>query len=214
MKKTKRVSTWTRFWKIFAVLICTLISYQTSRAQNMISRQDGYSISDSDENKVLFWTYNVAGIRYSLYKVLNKDVVQQNADGTPYYESLLTLTIKTNVTTTTYVVGEELFMGEGKDNAQTPCIAIDLNTRMLYVFANSKRRNRDYSMDGYIFVSSLDNINFQRETVFTGANWGWWPYFTYNNGTLSLQHFSFAGYYAETSTRNSNGSWSTQRGGA
>ncbi len=35
----------------------------------------------------------------------------------------------------------------------------------------------------------------------------------YLYGVLSVQHFSYAGYYAMTSYRNSDGTWTTQKGG-
>jgi hypothetical protein len=83
------------------------------------------------------------------------------------------------------------------------------------VFLNSKDAMVSYTMDGYYYTSPMNNINFQRETVFDASNWGWFPYFTYDSsaGQPKLHHFSYAGYYAMTSTRNSNGSWSTSRGG-
>ena len=73
---------------------------------------------------------------------------------------------------------------------------------------NSKTSGRDYVMDGYAYVSSLDYINFQRETVFTNRNDGWFPFFVYTNDALVLRHFSYAGYYAKEAVRYSNGSWS------
>ena len=88
---------------------------------------------------------------------------------------------------------------------------IDFNSNLMYIFINSKDSRNNYTMNGYAYRSLLDNIGFSREIVFSGNNWGWSPYFTYDNQVLAVQHFSYAGYYAMTSTRNSNGTWSTQR---
>ena len=156
-----------------------------------------------------FWSYEVGGVQYSLSKDIDKEEELQNADGTPYYKSELTLTITKDGTEKTYLLDDELYLGEGLGNGITPCIAIDLDSRMMYIFTNSLAESWTYAMGGFIYISSLDDIRFQRETVFSRANWGWWPYFTYDNGTLSIQHFSFAGYYAMTSTRSDNGEWST-----
>ena len=52
---------------------------------------------------------------------------------------------------------------------------------------NSKTSGRNYTMDGYAYVSSLDYINFQRETVFTNRNDGWFPFFVYTNDALVLR---------------------------
>ena len=156
-----------------------------------------------------FWSYEVGGVQYSLSKDIDKEEELQNADGTPYYKSELTLTIIKDGTEKTYLLDDELYLGEGLGNGITPCIAIDLDSRMIYIFTNSLAKSGTYGMAGLFYVSSLDDISFQRETVFPLANWGWWPYFTYDNGTLSIQHFSFAGYYAMTSTRSDNGEWST-----
>lgn len=169
---------------------------------------------DDTDYRFKIHSYEVNGIRYSLYKRANKSEGQPNADGWVFYNSVLSLDVTKNGNTITYNVGDGLYLDEGANNGQTQCMAIDLNSRMIYIFSNSKTRSRNYSMDGYTYVSSLDDINFHRETVFSNANWGWFPYFTYSNGTLQVQHFSYNGYYAMTSTRNASGSWSTVKVGS
>ena len=102
--------------------------------------------------------------------------------------------------------------GDGESNSQTQCMAIDFNAWKIYIFSNSKTRNIDYKEDGYVFVSFLDNISFIEEPVFNNYNWGWFPYFTYSSGALSLQHFSFLNYFAVTSTRIGNEGWKNEKG--
>ncbi len=46
-------------------------------------------------------------------------------------------------------------------------------------------------MLGTLFVSSLDNIKFDRISVMKHGNTGWFPYFTYSKGILELQHFGY-----------------------
>ena len=153
-------------------------------------------------------------VQYTLYKKADKAFSQLNPDKSVFYKSQLTLDITENGSTSTYVVDNDLYLIEdvNPQGWQTQCIAIDLNARLLYIFTNEKTRSNNYFMNGFCYVSSLDNINFKRETVFSEDNWGWHPYFAYYNGELSVQHFSYRGYYSMTSIRNSDGSWSTQQG--
>lgn len=163
-----------------------------------------------EDTRSLAFDYELEGTRYALYWQSEQNDVRYNADHTPYYRTKFTLDVTNNGTTKTYMVGENVYFTE-EGGGQTPCMAIDLKSKKIFIFVNSSN-GYSYSLDGYCFVSPLNNINFQKETVFTEANFGWWPYFTYNNGILYLQHFSFAGYYAMTSTRSSNGTWTTDWG--
>lgn len=161
-----------------------------------------------DDDRFLIHSHEVGGVTYSLYKKTDKVNSHPNYDGWVFYESDLTLDITRNGWTDTYYVGGGVYLDAGANNGQTQCMAIDLKERMIYIFTNSKTSGRDYVMDGYAYVSSLDYINFQRETVFTGRNDGWFPFFVYTNDALVLRHFSYAGYYAKEAVRYSNGSWS------
>lgn len=160
------------------------------------------------DDRFLIHSHDVGGVTYSLYKKTDKVNSHPNADGWVFYESDLTLDITKNGWTDTYYVGGGVYLDAGANNGQTQCMAIDLKERMIYIFTNSKTSGRNYTMDGYAYVSSLDYINFQRETVFTNRNDGWFPFFVYTNDALVLRHFSYAGYYAKEAVRYSNGSWS------
>ena len=160
------------------------------------------------DDRFLIHTHQVAGVTYSLYKKADKSSSRTNADGWKTYKSDLTLDITKNGYTNHYSVNNDLYLDEGENKGQTPCIAIDLNARKIYIFTNSKSSGGGYTMDGYCFVSSLDNISFKKETVFTYANDGWFAFFVYYDGKFCVRHFRYAGYYAMEAVRNANGSWS------
>jgi len=165
--------------------------------------------SDPDlANRYRVFAYVVDDVKYNLYKSTDKSNSRTNGDGWVTYESKLALDIIKNGTRTTYQVGSGVYLDAGANNGQTPCMAIDFNARKIYIFTNSKSNGGGYSMDGFCFVSSLDNINFQKETVFTYMNDGWFAFFYYHDNKLCVRHFSYAGYYAKEAVRNSNGIWS------
>jgi hypothetical protein len=128
---------------------------------------------------------------------------------------LLTLDVTKNGATTTYTLDDNIYLEEkfGYNEGQVPCIILNYQTNEIGIFCVSKdAKAGNYTMDGYYYTSPMNSISFQREKVFDNSNWGWFPYFTYDNGQLKLQHFSYKGYYAMTSTRKSVGSWSTSQG--
>ena len=155
----------------------------------------------------------IGDAEYTIYKeVLDESDFHINPDGWKCYKSRLTLELKKDGNTNSYVVDENIYLDKDYNKSQRPCLFFDFNSNLMYIFINSKDSRNSYSMDGYAYRSSLGNISFAKETVFSGANWGWWPYFTYENQLIAVQHFSYAGYYAMTSTLNSDGTWTTGRG--
>jgi len=175
----------------------TVTGDQTYTAQFVVS-----------ETRTFLYSHNLDGTNYSLYCQNNYNDVRYNADGTAYFRTALTLDVTKDGTTNTYTVDDGPYISDIA-TSQKPCMAINTQTRQLFIFDNSSD-GYSYALDGYCYVTSLDNISFKKETVFTEANWGWWPKFAVSEGgQLTLTHFSYAGYYAMTSTRNSNGSWTT-----
>ena len=177
------------------------------------TRNYGFSvrpiISEKTENeRYLLLSHEENGVTYSLYKLNDKNDTRVNGDGWTFYKSELTLEVTIDDNTQSYLVSNDLYLCEG--DGQPMCMALDFNTRTIHLFTNSKHGNGSYSMNGYYFVSPLDNINFSEEQIFNSENWGWMPYFTYTNGKLELQHFNFAVYSALTSAKNDNGDWSTE----
>lgn len=168
----------------------------------------------ADEKQVML-TQNVGGTTYEIYKInTDKNDYHINPDGWKCYKSSLMLDMTKNGKTSTYTLDDNIYLdsSESHHGGQRPCLYISSSSDQLFVFINSKDSRNNYTMDGYAYRTSLSNVSFTRETVFTGRNWGWSPYFTYSDGVLSVQHFSYAGYYAMTSYRNSDGTWTTQQG--
>ena len=203
---------------------CFTVDLEMSNNQNLYYQAytyDGYCYNlgepkqitirnPGEDTRSLAFDYELEGTRYALYWQSEQNDVRYNADHTPYYRTKFTLDVTNNGSTKTYMVDENVYYTK-EGGGQIPCMAIDLKSKKIFIFVNSSN-GYSYSLDGYCFVSPLYNYNFQKEIVFSEANFGWWPYFTYNNGKLYLQHFSFAGYYAMTSTRSSNGTWTTDWG--
>ena len=165
--------------------------------------------------KIMMLSKTVRDATYDIYKVItDKDNYRTNPDGWKCYKSSLVLDITKNGQTTTYTIDDNIYLDaqDSHHGGQRPCMYFHFDGDEMFIFINSKDTQYSYTMNGYAYRTSLSNISFNRETVFSGYNWGWSPYFTHEDGALVLKHFSYAGYYAMTSYRNSNGTWSTQRG--
>ena len=163
-----------------------------------------------EDERQLMVSKEVGGVIYTIFKeVADRDDFRVNPDGWELYRTKVTLDITTNGVTDTYLLDDALY-GEVNSDSQIPCMMFDLQNRMMYAFCLSKGEDVYYGMEGYVYSSPMDVVNFQKEQVFTYANWGWWTSFAgMNNGQPQLSHFSFAGYYRMTSVRNDDGSWAT-----
>lgn len=149
----------------------------------------------------------VEGTTYCLRKeLMDKNDVHVNADNNPFYRTRLMLDVTKEGSKKSYEIGDYIYIAENDSNF---CLEFDLKNRMIIVFANSKSSGNNYRMDGYAFVSSFDNLSFNKENVFSSSNWGWFPYFFDANNQNTVIHFSYAGYYQMQSTRNSDGTWTT-----
>ena len=171
--------------------------------------------AQSTDDKAVMLTKTVGNTTYEIYKInTDKNDYHINPDGWKCYKSSLMLDMTKNGKTNTYTLDDNIYLdsSESHHGGQRPCLFLDTASDQLFVFINSKDSRYNYTMDGYAYGTSLSNVCFSKETVFVGANWGWSPYFTYSDGVLSVQHFSYAGYYAMTSYRNSDGTWTTQQG--
>jgi hypothetical protein len=169
-----------------------------------------------DEDRLLMLMANVNGALYSIYKQkMDKNDYHENPDGWKFYRSLLTLDVSRNGSTTTYTLDDNIYMEEGynSNSAQNACMLFDLKSNQIYVFCVSKDQKSNYTMEGFCYGASLSDLNFQRETVFTSANWGWYPYFVESpSGRPAVAHFSYAGYYEIISTRDGSNNWSSEWG--
>jgi hypothetical protein len=170
----------------------------------------------TEDDRVLMFSDEVDGKSYKLYKkLIDKNDCHQNYDGWNFYLSQLILETTMGGTMTTTVVDEAIYLSEKFDKGQSACMLFDYPKNRMYIFCNSKDRYHSYTMDGYAYVSPINKANFTRETVFTSKNWGWFPYFSnQGDGSVTLYFFSYAGYYAMKSVRQSNGTWSTSNVGS
>jgi len=152
----------------------------------------------------------VNGSTYTLYREeADRNDIHRNYDGWEAYRIKITLDITTGGSTKSFFVGD--VYSDLSQDSQLPCMLFDRDAQMMYVFCLSKGDRVDYGMDGSVYVSSMQNVNFQKEIVFEDVNIGWWPSFVgLVDGCPQLAHFSFAGYYSMISTRSAEGQWTTR----
>lgn len=166
------------------------------------------SVTGIVDTRELMFTKRVGSAVYSVYKkTLSDNDYHINPDGWKCYRSELSLDITKNGNTNTYVVDNNIYLDKKYDHhgGQQPCMLLDFNKNMMYIFCNSKDDGPYYSMDGNFYSSSMNNIHFSKETVFEGANWGWYPYFCdYGDDNIYLCNFSFAGYFTIMAVREGN----------
>ena len=171
------------------------------------------TVTGMADTRELMVTKTVNKTVYSIYKkTLDENDYHVNPDGWRCYRSQLMLDIIKDGRTESYVVDNNIYLDKQNNHhgGQQPCMVLDFNKNMIGIFSNSKDSKYDYTMDGYYYSTSMSNISFSKETVFTGSkwgNWGWFPYFRdYKDGSINLIHFSYAGYYTVRTT-NKDGSW-------
>ena len=171
-------------------------------------------VSGDFGNRMLLLWRQVGGKEYRLYKALDKNQYRTNADGWKMYLTQLTLDIVDGNDITTVVVDEgTIYTDDNRYNDATiASMMIDKERNMMYVFNNSKADGGGYSMNGYAYLSPVDQPAFNKEMVFEDSNWGWFSIFTgtTNDGQPVLSHFSYAGYYEMVSTRTQEGYWTSE----
>ncbi len=171
---------------------------------------DIFSFKIESDARELMITKTIGGTVYSIYKkTFDENDYRTNPDGWKCYRTELSLDITKNGKTNTYIVDNNIYLDKKNDHhgGQQPCMLLDFNKNMMYIFCNSKDDGPYYSMDGNFYYSSMNNINFRKETVFEGANWGWFPYFCdYGDDNIYLCNFSFAGYFTIMAVRE-DGAW-------
>ena len=171
-------------------------------------------VSGDFGNRMLLLWRQVGGKEYKLYKALDKNQYRTNADGWKMYLTQLTLDIVDGNDITTVVVDEgTIYTDDNRYNDATiASMMIDKERNMMYVFNNSKADGGGYSMNGYAYLSPVDQPAFNKEMVFEDSNWGWFSIFTgtTSDGQPVLSHFSYAGYYEMVSTRTQEGYWTSE----
>ena len=168
------------------------------------------TVTGQADTRELMITKTVNKTVYSIYKkTLDENDYRTIPDGWKCYRSELILDIIKDGKTESYVVDNNIYLDkqDSHHGGQQPCMLLDFNKNMIGIFCNPKGSGYNYEMDGYFYSSSMDNVNFSKETVFEGANWGWFPYFRdYGDDNIYLCNFSYGGYFTILAVRE-NGSW-------
>lgn len=121
---------------------------------------------------------------------------RKDPDGTKSFLSDVVLTRIGADKTVTQVVLGTLYCCDAKGfAAQRGALKIDGDT--VVVFYTEKEKDFGYGQNAVLYKVGKDLVgqSVYQQPYFHSANWGWFPYFD-QSGTL--QHFSFAGYYAVT----------------
>ncbi len=185
-----------------------------SQMPGYFTYKDAPVVSGDFGNRMLLLWRQVGGKEYKLYKALDKNQYRTNADGWKMYLTQLTLDIVDGNDITTVVVDEgTIYTDDNRYNDATiASMMIDKERNMMYVFNNSKADGGGYSMNGYAYLSPVDQPAFNKEMVFEDSNWGWFSIFTgtTSDGQPVLSHFSYAGYYEMVSTRTQEGYWTSE----
>ena len=185
-----------------------------SQTPGYFTDKDAPVVSGDFGNRMLLLWRQVGGKEYRLYKALDKNQYKTNDDGWKMYLTQLTLDIVDGNDVTTVVVDEgTIYTDDNRYNdMMIPSMMIDKERNMMYVFSNSKPDNGNYTMNGYAYLSPLDQPAFNKEMVFENSNWGWFSIFTgtTSDGQPVLSHFSYAGYYDMVSTRIQEGYWTSE----
>lgn len=198
-------------------------SYVSSTASRSSSQSSGSSSQMKtrssknyfDDSFQTISRYNVQGNYITLEKKLNMSDYRTNGDGNRFYRTTLAVTVTSNGRAERNILDTDLYTTSNFWKAHLPCMMVDPQKKVLYIFANSKASDRYYGMNGYVYRLDQNSQRWTRETVFTDANYGWFSFFGgSNNGNPELWHFSYAGYYAMKSTRSSSGYWNTSNMGS
>ena len=129
------------------------------------------------------------------YSILRNDVssteYRANGDGSRFY----TCSYSIQAADQTYDLPGTYYTHDDNRNFKDvgPALAVDTSTGTLWAFLIEKDTDEYYGMCGYMF--KISNGSVSRQTVFTASNFGWFPYFTWEDTQLALNCFSFAGYF-------------------
>ena len=174
-----------------------------------IEKQINVFVSGNNGDKYICHNKTIDGVTYCIYKQYDRNSKITNADKSPFYKSELVMEITKDGVTTVHTIGKDLYLADNYWNGMVPCVMLDQSSRMMYIFMASKNGSGGYDENGYMYLSSIDAIDFKRETVFSAKNWGWFPYFKgYENEKIAISHFSYNGYEEMKALRSSDGKWS------
>jgi len=148
----------------------------------------------------------------TLKKKINLQDYYKNPLGRQFFRTTFAIELEYNNKTTTTVI-DSVFYTQGRFYAgMIPSILIDENKNIISFFSASKTSNEDdYGMNGFVYRMYMNSNRWEKEIVFTGANFGWYSFFIgSDDGNPELCHFSYAGNVSLLSKRTSSGDWTTQ----
>ena len=155
-------------------------------------RELSFSVTETPnpEELLLSRTYNG-----KTYSVIRKNVSSTdcriNGDGSKFYSCSYSVKVGSD----TYDLPGTFYSYTDRDFRDTgPVMAVNTQTGKTYVFLIEKDTDETYGMCGHVFTLSSGSIS--QQTVFTYANFGWFPYFEWNNDQFLLNMFSYAQYFS------------------
>ena len=191
--------------------------YQSNSNVAETQNKNGQTVSTTywNENFKIVSSLKMKDGELTLEKKINLSDYRVNPDGTKYYKTTLAVGITIQSDKKLNIIETDIYTTSDYSKAMLPCMAFDIKNNTISIFTNSKASDRMYGMDGYTYQINLNTKTWLRESVFQGANWGWYSFFGgVENGNPELWHFAYAGYYSMYSYRQSNGNWQNQNKGS
>ena len=170
-------------------------------------------VSAFDENSMAFVDYlSYGGSVYVLStRLISSSDYRVDPDGTRAYKASIIVTKVDNGQIVAQSEVAQKYVGH-IDGQGWPSVvrgSIGTSNGSIKVFFSEKSLGSNYSQAGYVYTLDAGTLAMNVvSTLFSGNNWGWFPYFD-NNG--DLWHFSFAGY---SQLKNTNYQYGIQPEGA
>ena len=151
-----------------------------------------FSVEDTPSPEELLVTRTYNGKTYSIIrKNVSSTDCRINGDGSKFYSCSYSVKMGND----TYDLPGTFYSYTDRDFRDTgPVMAVNTQTGKTYVFLIEKDTDETYGMCGHVFTLSSGSIS--QQTVFTYANFGWFPYFEWNNDQFLLNMFSYAQYFS------------------
>lgn len=159
------------------------------------SEEKTFNIEGGGGDETVLSSRTYGGKTYSiLRKNESTNDYRTNGDGSKFYSC----TFSVKVGSTTYDIPGTFYsyQKDREDKDLGPALAVDKSSGDMWLFLLEKDADKYYGMSGYII--KISSGSFSKTTVFSQANFGWYPYFSHDScsGSLVLNSFSFAGYFS------------------
>lgn len=166
--------------------------YDGKVIQTFTSDTKSFTVEDAPSPEELLVSRTYDGKTYSIIrKNVSSTDCRINGDGSKFY----TCSYSVKVGNESYDLPGSFYSYTDRNFRDTgPVMAVNTQTGKTYVFLIEKDTDETYGMCGYVFTLSSGSIS--QQTVFTYANFGWFPYFEWYEGQFLLNMFSYAGYFS------------------